>query len=146
MSNSKRFPRLSRYAVVAVLAACSSDNVAAPEAPLDVTIQARSVDGLSLPIVIEEHPGADVQLIAFRVELWPDGLWYGSGSRRPAGEAVGDTSAFNDNGWYRSDGTTVLLHSNFTNTDWPGTVHGDTIIATVSLPIANAKHTIVFAP
>ena len=138
--------RLLGHTAVAFAAGCSSETIAPPRAPLDVTVEARTIDGASLPTAIEEHPGADVQLIAFRVELWPDGQWYGRGSRRPAGGAVSDTSAFNDNGWYQTDGTSILLHSNFTHTDWPGTIHGDTIIADVSLPIASAKHAIVFAP
>jgi len=129
-----------------MLAACGTEKITPPRAPLDVTVEARTVDGASLPTIIEEHPGANIQLIAFRVELWPEGQWYARGSRRPEGEAVGDTSAFNDNGWYQSDGAAILLHSNFTNTDWPGTIHGDTIVADVSLPIASAKHAILFAP
>jgi hypothetical protein len=133
-------------ALTAVFIACSGSELTPPRAPMNVTVIARTIDGFTLPAFVEEHAGAAIQLVEFRVELWPDGNWHGSGSRRPFGGAVGDTAAFNDNGWYHSDGNTILLHSNFTHTDWPGSIRGDTIIADVSLPIASAAHTIVFTP
>ena len=148
MSRFRAFSRRPwlRHAALAFTTACHAETIARPRVPLDVTVEARTVDMASVPTIIEEHPGANIQLIAIRVELWPDGQWYARGSRRPAGEAVGDTSAFNDNGWYQSDGSAILMHSNFTDADWPGTIHGDTIIADVSLPVASAVHRITFWP
>jgi hypothetical protein len=125
--------------------ACSGTETTKPALPLDVTLIARTIDGAALPVLVEEHAGATVQIVQFQLQLSPDGLWFGSGSRRPLGGAAGDTAAFQDNGWYRSDGTTLLLHSNFTHSDSPGSMRGDTVSMRMLLPVADLPHEIILS-
>jgi hypothetical protein len=137
--------RCAALAVVMSSSGCGGADTTMPDRPLDITVIARTIDGAPLPALLEEYAGATVQVVQFQIHLSPDGLWFGSGSRRPLGGASGDTAVFQDNGWYQSDGTTVLLHSNFTHNDSPGNMRDDTLLVRMQLPVADAAHEMVLS-
>ena len=133
---------VSALAVVSLstLLACKSD-VTVPAAPLDRTLSASSVDGQSLPVLLRESPGEFNHLTQFKITFAPDGLWTAVAFFYPDGSTA--TVNVNDNGWYRFDGTTLLMHSNFSRTDWPGSVRWDTIFLSAKLANADAYHSFV---
>jgi len=131
--------------VVAGLSACRSE-ITRPTVPLTLDVQARTVDGLALPVWIDERPGAGAHFTSYYLHLTPDGLWNALGFRYPGNSTPADTSFFQDNGVYTFDGTSLVLHSNSQHTDWIGSVRGDTITTTGMLAIADALYTLVLWP
>lgn len=143
MALGLRIPLLAL--VVVGLFGCRRD-ITPPAVPLTLDVQARTVDGLALPVWIDERPGTGAHFTSYYLHLTPDGLWNALGFRYPGNSTPADTSFFQDNGVYTFDGTSLVLHSNSQHTDWIGIVRGDTITATGMLAIADAPHTLVLWP
>ena len=119
------------------------DEIAPPAVPLDLTVSAGLVDGNRLPVMIEERPGAASHLTLYRLTLTPDGVWSAVIARYPDGASDNDLVEIQDNGWYQFDGANLMMHSNFSHTNWPGRVTNDTIAASIRLPFADSYHSVV---
>jgi hypothetical protein len=133
-------------ALLFALTACDRRIADPPAVPLDADYQARTMDGVPLPVAVEERPGVTSAVTGLTVTLQADGYWYLHGNRRPDGAPAAPLGEFWDNGVYRFDGTTLLMHSNLTKRDWSGTVRGDTISVSAMMPIADEAHPIVLWP
>ena len=118
-------------------------SVVAPAVALDRTVSAARVDGQALPFVLQAGHGEANHLTRFEITFAADGLWTAVVLFFPDGATETATVQANDNGWYRFDGNTLRMHSNFSGTDWPGSVHGDTVTISAKLPIADAFHTVL---
>ena len=123
-------------------AACDRSSTA-PKVPLKLSASARRVDGSALPALIEERSNEASYLTGYTITLTPDGFWRAEGTRSPVGTLPSEAMTFEDNGFYQFDGTTLRLHSNFSHTDWPSSLRGDTLTSTMMLPTADAPHAIV---
>lgn len=135
-----------KLAVLFALTACDRHLAAPPAVPLQADYQARTIDGMPLPVPVEERPGVTSAVTGLTVTLEADGYWYVHGNRRPDGARAAPLGEFWDNGIYRFDGTTLLMHSNLTKGDWRGTVRGDTISVAAMMPVADGAHVIVLWP
>lgn len=122
---------------------CDTMKISAPKAPLALSVSVRTLDGSTLPARIAEQSGAASYLTAYTFTLTPDGFWRGKGTRYPEGVSPSNASEIWDNGTYQFDGTSLVLHSNFSHTDWPSTVRGDTISAMIVLPIGDTPYAVV---
>jgi hypothetical protein len=135
--------RSTLVAMLLLAAAACGRELAAPAVPLALSVTVRSIDGSPLPAGIAERPGAIDFVAQYSFRLERDGSWSSSGVYNPAGAEPTTGTNFWDNGSYRYDGQTLVFHSNFSHTDWPATVRGDTISATILFPIANSTHAVV---
>ena len=131
-------------AVALLIATAACDwSTSAPKAPLALSVSARSVDGSALPVLLQERAGEASYLTGYTITFTPDGFWRAEGMRSPVGTAPSEATPFEDNGVYQFDGTTLRLHSNFSHTDWPSSLRGDTLTSTIIFPTADAPHAIV---
>lgn len=126
----------------AALTTSSCKQIAAPTVPLTLSDTAIWIDGMPLPAALADGATTTTYVVQFTIDLTADGMWTAGGWRYPEGRARADVSEFRDNGYYTFDGRTLLLHSNFTHTDWPATVGGDTIMVSAVLPFSRARHLI----
>ena len=133
-------------ALLFALTACDRRIAEPPAVPLEADYQARTIDGIPLPVTVEERPGVLSAVTSLTVTLMTDGYWYVHGDRRPDGAPAAPLGEFWDNGVYRFDGTTLLMHSTLTKRDWRGTVRGDTISVSALMPVADGAHPIVLWP
>ena len=138
--------RLKRILFTAALLAACRNDVTTPVIPLSLSVSAHSVDGAAFPAWIEERPGAGAHLTEYHLTLTSDGRWTADGYRYPDTTAPTTLLELTDNGTYVFDGTSLTLHSNLTHSNWASNIRGDTVIATMWFPIADAAHVVVLWP